>query len=303
MFSPEVEGEEQFRVMGPPAFPRSIFIESDRIDACMDYAARNHQGRIAISPLGGFRSPDLSFLARFPWVKHLTVMNSEMIDISAVSSLEQLRYLSLSGRTKQPLDLANFPLLEELRIQWWRKLRFADPMESLSVLSLSHYAPSSGDLRGLPQIPQLGNLDLVQANYSTLSGIERFPGIRKLTIAYLPTLVDLSPLTVFAVGDLEILEFGDCPKLAHHHQVRVIRSLRRLAFNKCGEIPSLSFLDDLQSLESLSFVNTNIVDGDLTPCLRLKFAGFFDKRHFSHRSSDFPAASTPMSLKPQNHAD
>jgi hypothetical protein len=297
MISPEVEGEGRFLLCGARAFPRSIFIESDRIDACMDYALQNHSGRIAISPLGGFRSPDLSFLARFPWVKHLTIMNSEMIDISAVSSLAQLRFLILSGRTKQLLDLANFPLLEELRIEWWRKLRFSDSMESLRVLSLSHYAPASGDLTGLPQIPQLDDLDLVQASNLTLSGIERFPEIRRLTVAYFPKLVDLSPLTAFADGVLEILEFGNCPKLAHHDQVRVIRSLRRLAFNKCGEIPSLSFLNELPALESFSFVNTNIIDGDLTPCLRLQFAGFFNKRHYSHRDSDFPAASMPTKLK------
>jgi protein phosphatase 1 regulatory subunit 7 len=65
-----------------------------------------------------------------------------------------------------------------------------------------------------------------------------------------------------------------------------------LAFNKCGEIPSLSFLDDLPALESFSFVDTNIADGSLAPCLRLRFAGFLDKRHYSHRRSDFSSAGT-----------
>jgi hypothetical protein len=299
MFSSEVVDKAEFRLMGPPAFPRSVFIESDRIDACMNYAQQNHLGRIAIAPLEGFRLPDLSFLARFPWVEHLTVMDSEMIDVSALSSLECLRYLQISGATKQPLDLANFPLLRELRVQWWPKLRFGEVLSSLQVLSLSHYSPASGDLKGLPRIPQLDDLDLVQSSNLTLSGIERFPGIRRLTVAYFPKLIDLSPLTTFVDGLLEILEFGNCPKLAHHDQVRVIRSLRRLAFNKCGEIPSLSFLNDLQALESFSFVDTNIVDGDLTPCVRLQFAGFLDKRHYSHRRSEFPAASAPTKLTPR----
>jgi protein phosphatase 1 regulatory subunit 7 len=300
MISPEVEGEEGFRLMGPSAFPRSIFIESHRIDACMAYALRNHSGRIAISPLGGgFKLPDLSFLARFPWVEHVTIMYSEMIDVSAVSTLGRLRFLQISGTTKQPLDLANFPLLRELRVQWWPKLRFGDALASLRVLSLSHYAPESGDLITLPKIPHLEDLNLVQARNLTLSGIDRFPHLKRLTIAYFPKLVDLSPLTAFADGLLEILEFGNCPKLARHDQVRVIQSLRRLAFNRCGEIPSLSFLDDLQAVESFSFVGTNIVDGDLRPCLRLRFAGFLDKRHYSHRSSDFPEASTPTKLTPR----
>ena len=286
--------------MGPPSFPRSIFIESDRIDACMDYAARNHQGRIAVSPLEGFGLPDLSFLFRFPWVEHLTILNSEMIDISTIVILRRLHYLQISGATKEPLDLSNFPLVRELRLQWWPKLRFGDALASLRSLSLSHYAPASGDLTGLPQIPELEDLDLVQARNLTLSGIDRFLHLKRLTATYFSKLVDLSPLTAFANGVLEILEFGNCPKLTRHDQVKAIRSLKRLAFNRCGEIPSLSFLDDLQELESFSFVGTNIVDGDLTPCLRLRFAGFLDKRHYSHRSSDFPAAGRSTNATPRS---
>ncbi len=299
MFTPELEGEGGFRLMGPPAFPRSIFIESNRIDACMDYAARNHQGRIAVSPLEEFKLPDLSFLSRFPWVENLSILHSEMVDVSAVSSLGNLHYLQISGATKQPLDLSNFPLLRELRVQWWPKLGFGDALDSLRSLDLSHYAPASGDLTGLPQIPELEDLSLAQARNLKLSGIDRFPDLKQLALAYLPRLVDLSPLTAFTDGVLETLEFGNCPKIEHHEQVRVIRSLKRLAFNRCGEIPSLSFLNDLRQLESFSFVGTNIVDGDLTPCLRLRFAGFLDKRHYSHRSSDFPAADVPTNAKPR----
>src|SRR3984957_15366537 len=194
MILPELEGEEGFRLMGSPPFPRSIFIESHRIDACMDYALRNHSGRISISRLGmGFNLPDLSFLSRFPWVEHLTIQNSEMVDISAVSTLSRLRYLLISGKTKHPLDLANFPLLRELRIDWWPKLRFGDSLASLRTLSLSRYAPKSKDLMGVPRMPQLEDLDLVQSRNLNLSGIERFPGLRRLTVSYFPKLVDLSP--------------------------------------------------------------------------------------------------------------
>jgi hypothetical protein len=264
----------------------------------MEYALQNHAGRIAISSLSGFELPDISFLERFPWVEHLTIMNSEMIDVSAILSLKRLRYLSIAGKTKQAINMEAFPFLRELRIQWWPKLVFGDILESLRTLSLSNYAPVTRDLTGLPQIPHLEDLDIVQSNNLTLLGIANFPGIRRLTVAYLPKLVDLSPLMAFRDGVMEVLEFGNCPKLAHHEQVMVIRSLRRLAFNSCGEIPSLKFLDELKLLESFSFVGTNILDGDLTPCLRLRFAGFLDKRHYSHRRSDFPAPGASLRVQP-----
>ncbi|MBB5058334.1 hypothetical protein HDF16_003048 [Granulicella aggregans] len=290
MYSPELEGNEQFQLMGFPPFPRAVFIESQRIDACMDYALRNHGGRIAITPLGGFELPDISFLSRFPWVEELHIQHADMIDISSVAALGHLRYLLISGRAKQPLDLANFPLLRELRVQWWPKLRLGESLSSLRTLSLSNYSPANRDLSGLPEMPHLEDLDLVQSRNPTLSGIGRFTSLKRLTVDYFSKLFDISALSAFADGVLETLEFGNCPALAHHDQVKVIRSLKRLAFNKCGEITSLKFLGELQALESFSFVRTNIGDGDLTPCLKLRFAGFLNKRHYSHRSSDFPDA-------------
>jgi hypothetical protein len=294
MYEPDRVGEEGFRLMGPPAFRRSIFVESQRIDACMEYAFSNDLG-VAIAPLTGFKSNDLSFLSRYPSIEHLTIMDSEKLDVSTVSSLRNLDYLKILGSTRQPIDLASFPLLRDLQIQWWPRLRFGETLPSLRALTLSHYKPSSGDLTALPVIPHLEELHLVRCRKLVLTGIGRFSRIKKLSVSYLPGLADISPLSAFENGVMKSLEFQSCPHIANHDQVKVIQSLKRLAFNACGEIPSLGFLYELPALESFSFVDTNIIDGDLTPCLRLKFVGFFDKRHYSHRSAEFPSAGGTIS--------
>jgi hypothetical protein len=257
----------------------------------MEYARQHHSGHVAVSPLSGdYKLPDLSSLVSFSWVEHLTVQHADMLDISALSQLRQLRYLQLSGAPKQALNLSNYSQLTELRIDWWSKLQLGTALSSLRALSLSGYSPASGDLTALPEMPLLVDLEFVNSRKLLLSGIERFPLLKRLTIDYFPKLTDLSPLAALECGVLETLEFGNCPRLADHAQISAIKSLQRLAFNGCGEIPTLRFLDELPALESFSFVGTNILDGDLSPCLRLRFAGFFDKRHYSHRSSDFPPA-------------
>src|SRR5919205_500302 len=101
MYEPVTVGDEKFHLMGSPAFPQSIFIESHRIDACMDYAIRNGLEGIAIWALGGFKLPDLSFLLRFPFVEHLTILHADMLDISAINTLKNLNYLSIGGEPKQ----------------------------------------------------------------------------------------------------------------------------------------------------------------------------------------------------------
>jgi protein phosphatase 1 regulatory subunit 7 len=287
----------QFQLMGPPAFPQSIFIESDRIEACMEYAQKEGLTGIAISPLGGFRLPNLSFLKSFPNIEKLTILHSEMIDISSVSTLKHLRYLQIEGKPKQPIDLRDFPVLHEFRADWWPKLQLGDTLPTLEILCLGHYAPRTGALTALTRVPELKDLELAQSSKLTLSGIDRFPSLRRLSVAYFPQLTKLSPLTIFRDSDLEVLEFENCKKLTDHDEVKAILSLKRLAFNSCGEIPSLRFLNDLPLLESFSFVGTNIVDGDLTPCLRLKFVGFSDKRHYSHRKADIKAGGSSFTSR------
>jgi len=298
MYSSGATLEDNFRLVGPPAFPRAVLIESDKLDACMDYALRNRNrlAGIAVAPLDGFKLPDLSFVSKFPWIDRLTILDSDEVDISAISGLKSLQYLQISGATKQTIHTADFPSLAELRVQWWNGLIFDGDLSALRVLSLGKYVSPTGDMSGLSSLPHLVDLNLVQSRNLMLSGIDRFPHLKRLSVSYLSKLYDLSPLSSFADGVMESLEFGNCPNIVRHDQVRVLRTLKRLAFNKCGSINSIKFLDELPALESFSFVGTDVVDGDLTPCLRLRFVGFLDKRHYSHRRSDFPAATIPTKI-------
>lgn len=59
-------------------------------------------------------------------------------------------------------------------------------------------------------------------------------------------------------------------------------SLSILAYNNCGVIPSIQFIQKMNSLSSFRFVGTDIADGDITPCIGLGYAGFSNKKHFSH---------------------
>ena len=44
----------------------------------------------------------------------------------------------------------------------------------------------------------------------------------------------------------------------------------------------------MPKLEFFSFVDTDVVDGDLTPCMRLDYAGTMNKRHYNIKAEDLP---------------
>ena len=60
-----------------------------------------------------------------------------------------------------------------------------------------------------------------------------------------------------------------------------------LRISRCAPIPNLNFIEKMSSLKNMSFVETNVIDGNLYPCERLDFAGFDNKRHYTHRRTPF----------------
>ncbi|QOY86919.1 hypothetical protein [Paludibaculum fermentans] len=272
----------------------ALWMDSDCLEACVDYFIRNKLYGIAISPLDGFKLSDLGFLTRcVPAVEHLVVLHVDMIDVSALNDLRLLRSLHMTGRPKQKLDIANLDALHELDVQWWPKLRFDGRLPKLRVLKLKGYRSNVNGALDLPALQELEDLELIQTPIPSLAGIDRFPGLRRLACYYLPKLRHIAPVGhSFCDRDLTTLEFGHCPHITDNDSVSSIRSLRTLWFNHCGKVPSLRFLDALPELQNFRFVGTEVLDGDLAPCLRIPSVGFSDKKTYSHRYADFEARSS-----------
>jgi hypothetical protein len=87
------------------------------------------------------------------------------------------------------------------------------------------------------------------------------------------------------------LEVHTCRAIRRIDEIRSLSRLKKLHLNNDGEIESLKPIADLTKLESVLFYeSTDIVDGDLSPLLRLKSlsrVSFRNRRHYSHRREDF----------------
>lgn len=271
-----------FRLLSGPG-PTAICIESDRIDECMAYYQEHGLSRISVSPFLGFTGKDLDFLEHYPEVRGVW-QSSDLgrIDITGLRFVESaLEDLSV-GDSHQALDLSRFPRLETFSSEWHPGLRITAECTSLRRLSLSKYRPKSKNLTELAELPALEELSLVQGPLRSIEGVGRFARLTRLELAYLTKLDSVAAIEELSGGRLEVLDCDVCKKIGDHASVVRVPSLRVVKFNECGEIPSISFLDDMPQLEEFRFVDTNVIDGDLRPLLRLKSVGFFNKKHYSH---------------------
>ena len=262
--------------------PTSIAIESDRINECMAYFEEHGLSRVSISRNYGFSGSDLDFLEGYPSIRGVAVSDASKIDIGGLQFLEDSLERLLIGESRQSLSLDRFKNLEEFYGDWHSRLGISSECRRLRILSLSKYKPKSKDLSELAELPALEDLSIIQSPLTSIRGVGRFCKLTRLELSYLSKLESIAGIEELKGGCLEILDSQKCKKISDHAAVRTVPSLRVVKFNDCGEIPTIDFLDELPNLEDFRFVNTTVLDGDLHPLLRLKSAGFFKKKHYSH---------------------
>lgn len=265
----------------------TIWIDSDKIEECIEYYSVRQVDFVGVSPSRGYRASDLEFLRSFNNIQGLKVVHPPIaFDLSPIEALKGLKMFINSG-PPVPLALDHFPKLQEFRGYWHKYLPLA-ACKTLKILDLSGYRPKSKTLEEFPALQNLIDLSIVQANTTSLLGISRLKTVRQLNLAhmrYLKSLKDVNKLE-----HLEVLCCEKCRNVEDHDLVAGLKELRILRLNDCGQLRNIRFLDDMPRLEEFRFVGSNVMDGDLGPLLRLKRVGFFAKKHYSHTPAQIKAA-------------
>lgn len=145
-----------------------------------------------------------------------------------------------------------------------------------------------GDLSfdALPASDKVLYLELVSSNIKDFRAIEKFPALKRLEIDYCLKLESDAGISSLR-NSIEILHINQSRKLSSMDEFSQLSELKGLRLNSCGALDNIQFIAKLPNLLDFRFVNTNILDGDLTPILEhptLKTVGFFDKRHYNYTS-------------------
>ena len=191
---------------------------------------------------------------------------------------------------KQKLDFPSFRRLEKCSLEWREKANSLFDCVGLKELFLNSYTGKDVDM--LEYMTQLESLAVLNAPIENLYGLRNMRLLRSLRLANLKRLESLSGLE--GLVNLEELDIHTCRSIRSIEVVRNLTRLKKLYLNNDGKIDSLQPLKDLDNLEELLFYeSTNIVDGDLSPLVRLhKLSSitFQNRRHYSHRREDFGSA-------------
>jgi len=244
----------------------------------------------------GWEGDDISFLSDLTFLKGLWVTPRRPLDTGPINNLHSLVYLKVSGPCGGTVDFGNFPQLRYCYVEWWRGVESVLQCKSLErayfdrckireshrfkdLANLQRLVIGNGPLREVVHLDNLRNIDYLGLYY--LRNLESLQGIENL-------------------HRLNYLDIAGCRRLKRLDEIAGLPALEFCNLSDNGTFESLKPLRGMKSLKQLLFYGTTkILDGDMTvlnTLPNLNRVSFANRRHYSHRASDFPQFTSPAPM-------
>lgn len=260
-----------------------IVVEDQRLEEYIDYI-NSEKIKDATANMFYYQRNDLNFLDKCPNIEKFSVAHKFINDFNGLYSLNKLKIL-YAETPQGDLDLSKFSDLKVLSIGFGKHVLNLDSCKNLIKLYLWKYNPKSYNLEEISDFAKLQELELTQSNIESLKGCERLK-LKKLQFNYLRKLEILNNLEGCSDA-LENLIFESCKNIRNHDYLSTLKILKSLVFVRCGEINTIQFIKELPQLKRFVCLETNIVDGDTSPCIGIDYVSFTNKSHYSHKMSFF----------------
>lgn len=229
-------------------------------------------------------SDSIGWLADFRKLKVLGLAGFPAnIDLCELKKLDQLEQLLIDAQDMSPvIDFVCFPSLKSIACEWKKGMFRNTQLSRLKELRLWKY--SGKDLEELRDFSGIERLFLAQSKCESLNGISDFKNISSLEICYMGKLNNIADLNLASLREL-IIE--NSKKISDYSQIKQCVNLEKLYIHHSAPIASLDFINSLKNLKSFRFIGTDVLNGNLEPLFSVTDVCFTQKKHFSHKLSDF----------------
>lgn len=258
---------------------KSVIIDSGAIEKCMKVYKENNLDGVAITKSHGYNLQNIDFLINYPEIKHIS-LSEEINDIKGLYALSNLESAIIAGKNRK-IDFSYFPFLVTLIADWSSFFSNMQNCEQLKSLSIYYYNPKGKDYSCISDVSWVKKLKISNSSIPDLKEFSKFNQLEELEFHYCVKLETLCCLER-SKETLTSLIFSKCKSIKNYEYVTKLHHLHTLAFDFGGIIPSIRFIKKFDSLKSFRFVDTDVVDGDMTPCVGLKYVAFSNKKNFSH---------------------
>lgn len=243
----------------------------------------------------GFNEPTLDLLADLPpTITRVHVIARWINDLEPICALGgQLQSLSVTAAEGTVLDLTRLPQLTKLAAEWGQVEATIASAIQLQDLYVGRYREA--DLTPLATLTALQRLSMKDwPSVKSLHGLQHLTALTELTIALGRYLSDIDDLGSPVGRQLESLNLDTCRRISDLRPVAHCTALIYLNLGNIGDVPTVAPLSELQQLICLYlYESTNILDGDLSPLLKLGNLNdlrLMNRRHYQPTVNEIKAA-------------
>jgi Leucine-rich repeat (LRR) protein len=246
----------------------------------IDYIKNNSVAIISVDYFEGGAVPDHKILTQIPnKIIGIDTIDYEY-DFSYIYHLKNLKYFRFTTYTRNPIDFTQFPLLDDVFLEYWPQAKSIFECKNLRKLYISGFKTKTMD--EYTNLTNLEKLSISSAPIADLKGIEKLKKLKSLSLDFLTKLENLSAIE--KLTGLEELDLESMKKFPDINVVSKLTKLKKLGLVDCGNIDSLKPISDLKELISLFFTgDTKILDGNLEFLRKMNFQrlSFANRKHYS----------------------
>jgi hypothetical protein len=258
-----------------------LVVESNRLKETIEYIQKNNIKLIEVNHCNGYTLKDIYFIKEVSsLIEGILVVGSD-INLEGIESLSNLKMLNITDEKKYPIDFAIFSKLERCSLLWHKNYNNLNKCKGLKQLLLKKIKIENKDALLFDGMTCVEDLTFIQCSMGNLEVILNFPNLNTFEIFYTPTLKDIGGL-FDCHKSLKRLVIENRKNINDYSILGKLTNLEFLGINDCNDLESLNFVKSLPKLNHISFVGTNVIDGNIAPCLGIKHVGFNNKKHYTH---------------------
>jgi len=256
-------------------------------DSFLELLIKNNIKELELNDGLGWHGENVDFLQYLPSLKSLIIIDFHIKSIEGIHFLKEIIEIQISTYCKIPINFKSFPNLQVCSFEWIKGSDSLFECKNIRKLFINNYKKTNSDI--FLKFNHLEELSILNSNFENLQGLSELFNLKKIRIANLKKIISLRGIE--QLNNLEELEIQKCKGIKSISEILKLSKLKRLLLLDMGDIETIKGLENLNELTLFMFYeSTNIIDGDLTPLLKLKKltkTSFQNRKHYSHKREFF----------------